>query len=62
MNVNRHRKVSFLLQERTITMTRINEIEITANNKIQSLKAWNYELNHKRNDTGQKGETAYDKK
>lgn len=62
MNVNRHRRVSFLLQERTITMTRINEIKITISNKTQSLKTWNYELNHKQNDTGQKGEIAYDKK
>ena len=43
-------------------MTRINEIEITINNRTQSLKTWNYELNHKQNDTGQKGGTAYDKK
>ena len=62
MNVNRHHRVSFLLQERTITMTRINEIKITIGNKTQSLKTWNYELNHKENDTGQKGEIAYGKK
>lgn len=43
-------------------MTRINEIKITIGNKTQSLKVWNYELNHKENDTGQKGEIAYDKK
>lgn len=43
-------------------MTRINEIKITISNKAQSLNAWNYELNHKENDTGHKGEIAYDKK